>query len=62
MKKGLTDLGYLEDNVIHRKTHSTIFSLKADEGLFDHLQSKNIKCAMRGGKIRIGLNYFNTSF
>ena len=60
MKIGLTDLGYLEDHVIQRKTHSTIFSLNADEGLFDHLQSKNIKCAMRGGKIRIGLNYFNT--
>ena len=60
MKEGLSELGYLDDCVVKRKEHSTIFSLQANEQLFDYLQSKKVKCAIRGGQIRIGLHYFNT--
>ena len=60
LKDGLTELGFLEDRIVQREVISPIFSLHADEGLFHYLQKNKVKCAMRGGKIRIGVNYFNT--
>lgn len=60
LKRGLAELGLLEDIVIQRDVISPIFSLDADENLFHFLQKNKVKCSMRGGKIRIGVNYFNT--
>jgi selenocysteine lyase/cysteine desulfurase len=60
LKRGLAELGFLEDIVIQREVISPIFSLDADKNLFHFLQNNKVKCSMRGGKIRIGVNYFNT--
>ena len=60
LKDGLTELSFLEDRIVQRKVISPIFSLDADEGLFHHLQKNKVKCAIRGGRIRIGVNYFNS--
>ena len=60
LKDGLTELGFLEDRIVQREVISPIFSLHADEGFIHYLQKNKVKCAMRGGNIRIGVNYFNT--
>jgi selenocysteine lyase/cysteine desulfurase len=60
LKDGLAERGLLEDMVIKRNVISPIYSINAGENLFHFLQKNKVKCAMRGGNIRIGVNYFNS--
>lgn len=53
-------LGLLEEMVMKRKNHSSIFNLKGDEKRFHKLQENNIICSQRGLGIRISFHYFNT--
>ena len=50
----------LEPDVAKRKIHSSIFNLKGNSELFNHLRNNNILCSQRGDGIRVGFNYFNT--
>lgn len=59
-KKEFTSLGLLEESVIQRKTHSTIFNLEGDEKLFQRLTQKDIICSQRGNGIRVSFHYYNT--
>ena len=51
----------LEPAVQKRQIHSSIFNVKGDESLFNHLRGNNIICSQRGDGIRISFHYFNTS-
>lgn len=59
-KEAFTELGLLENNIIHRKTHSTIFNIKANQGVFDKLSQENVVCAQRGDGIRLSFHLYNT--
>jgi|SRR5690625_5010077 len=59
-KNALTDLNLLEDYVVARKQHSSIFNIKGDDALYQKLMQNNIICAQRGTGIRIGFHYYNT--
>ena len=59
-KSEFTKMDLLEESVVNRKTHSSIFNIKGGEKLFRHLQSKNIITSMRGGGVRVSFHYFNT--
>ncbi len=50
----------LEKTVIKRNISSNIFSLKGDESLVEKLKNHNILTAFRGGRVRVGFQYFNT--
>jgi selenocysteine lyase/cysteine desulfurase len=50
----------LEQSVVARDHHSSIFNLKGDDDLFHLLQEHHIHCAQRGAGIRVGFSYFNT--
>ena len=52
--------GLLEEAVVRRNNHSSIFNIKGDEALFRKLRSKNIICSQRGEGIRVSFHYFNT--
>lgn len=59
--KGLfTDLDVLEDNVIKRNEHSTIFNIKADQTIFDRLLQENVVCSQRGDGIRLSFHFYNS--
>lgn len=58
-KTALSDLNLLEDYVVERKQHSSIFNIKGDDALFDKLIKNNVICAQRGTGIRIGFHYYN---
>ena len=60
-KKELIQLGLLEEKVVNRSQHSSIFNIKGDDKLFQHLRSKDIICSQRGEGIRISFHYFNTT-
>lgn len=59
-KKEFSHRGLLQDMVVKRQQHSSIFNLKGDEKLFQKLRGKDIICSQRGGGIRVSFHYFNT--
>lgn len=50
----------LEKSVLERSISSNIFSLKGDENLVEKLKKHNILTALRGGRVRVGFQYFNS--
>ncbi|MFC7356520.1 aminotransferase class V-fold PLP-dependent enzyme [Jejudonia soesokkakensis] len=55
-----SEKGLLKDSVLKRKEHSTIFSIKGDEVVFQKLKKNNIICSQRGDGIRISFHFYNT--
>jgi Selenocysteine lyase len=55
-----SELGLLQPFVGQRKQHSTIFSIKGDEKLFNKLWEKNIVASLRGGGVRLSFHFYNT--
>jgi selenocysteine lyase/cysteine desulfurase len=52
--------GILEDSVVNRNEHSTIFSLKGDDAVFQKLKDNNIISSQRGNGIRVSFHFYNT--
>jgi len=59
-KEEFAKLGLLENMVTRRKEHSTIFNIKGDDTLFNHLTAEGVVCAQRGDGIRLGFHFYNT--
>jgi selenocysteine lyase/cysteine desulfurase len=56
-----TELDLLENSVVNRLEHSTIFNLKrGGETLFQKLKENNIICSQRDGGIRVSFHFYNT--
>jgi selenocysteine lyase/cysteine desulfurase len=54
-------LGLLEDSVVNRNNHSTIFNIKGDQKLFDAFTNNDIICSQRGEGIRLSFHFYNTT-
>lgn len=59
-KTAFSELGLLEQSVLKRKQHSTIFNIKGDEKLFKRLTEENVVASPRGGGIRLSFHFYNT--
>lgn len=59
-KREFTELALLQDAVVLRENHSTIFNIKGDDALFQHLTENDVVCAQRGDGIRFGFHFYNT--
>ena len=59
-KKRFMELDLLDDAVVRREEHSTIFNIKSESGLFQKLKDNNIICSKRGKGIRVSFHYYNT--
>ncbi len=59
-KNQLEELNLLEEYVIKRKNHSSIFNIKGDHSLFEKLTKQHIITSLRGAGIRISLHFYNT--
>ncbi|WP_299434434.1 aminotransferase class V-fold PLP-dependent enzyme [uncultured Maribacter sp.] len=53
-------LGLLDEVVVQRKEHSTIFNIKGDSKLFNHLTDNGVICSQRGDGIRLSFHFYNT--
>lgn len=60
-KEKFNELHLLEDAVIHRKQHSTIFNIKANEDMFHKLTENDIVCSQRGTGVRLSFHFYNTA-
>lgn len=59
-KREFTALGLLDDAVVKRERHSTIFNIKGDQSVFDALEQHGVICVQRGDGIRISFHFYNT--
>ena len=59
-KAAFEKLGLLQDSVVRRKDHSTIFNIKGDAHLFQKLKENGIVCSLRGNGIRVSFHIYNT--
>ncbi|MEB8330091.1 aminotransferase class V-fold PLP-dependent enzyme [Flavobacteriaceae bacterium KMM 6897] len=59
-KSEFAALGLLEESVVNRTNHSTIFNIKGGDKLFQHLTEKDVLCAQRGEGIRVSFHIYNT--
>lgn len=56
----LEKLNLLDETVLGRNEHSTIFNIKGDQKMFDVLNDNNIISSQRGGGIRLSFHFYNT--
>lgn len=54
------NLGLLEDSVVKRKEHSSIFNISANKDIYAKLLEKDVVCAQRGNGIRLSFHFYNT--
>lgn len=59
-KVAFEKLGLLQDAVVRRKDHSTIFNINGDAELFQKLKENGIVCSLRGKGIRVSFHLYNT--
>lgn len=59
-KSELTKMNLLEESVVNRAEHSSIFNIRGNDKLFEYLRSKQIIVSQRGNGIRVSFHYFNT--
>ena len=59
-KKRFEQLNLLEDAVVKREQHSSIFNIRSKNGLFQKLKEKNIICSQRGKGIRVSFHFYNS--
>jgi len=59
-KNELTDLGLLQEAVVRRSHHSTIFNIRGDEALYSALTDQKIVCSQRGSGIRLSFHIYNS--
>lgn len=59
-KNAFIEKGLLDETVVSRSQHSSIFNLKGDQALVNKLEEQGIMCMVRGEGVRVGLQYFNT--
>ncbi|MGB3590177.1 MAG: aminotransferase class V-fold PLP-dependent enzyme [Nonlabens sp.] len=52
--------GLIDQMVVAREQHSSIFNLRGDVKLFNHLQDNHVICALRGDGVRVSFHFFNT--
>jgi selenocysteine lyase/cysteine desulfurase len=59
-KKRFEELDLLNDAVVKREQHSSIFNISGEEGLFQKLKENNIICSQRGKGIRVSFHFYNS--
>ncbi|MBO0322782.1 aminotransferase class V-fold PLP-dependent enzyme [Muricauda sp. CAU 1633] len=59
-KMAFSEMGLLEQSVLERKQHSTIFNIKGDQKLFNKLTAEDVVASPRGGGIRLSFHFYNT--
>jgi len=59
-KEQLVDLKLIQNEVVLRNGHSTIFNIKGSHSLYRVLNDKKVICSQRGDGIRLSFHLYNT--
>ena len=60
LKEGLLKRNLLDDTIVQREKHSSIFNITIDEKSYESLLENNVRCIWRGKGVRIALHHYNT--
>ena len=60
LKDELLGLDVLDSIAQNRSMHSSIFNIPGGEAMFQEMNSKKIRCALRGKGIRVSLHFYNS--
>lgn len=60
VKEVLGSMSLLDDALMQRQSHSTIFNIPDPGGRYDYMQEEGIVCSPRGGGIRLSFHCYNT--
>lgn len=58
--KEFGQLGLLQDEVLARNDHGSIFRLCAPRAIYDHLLHNGVQCSWRSDGIRLSFHFYNT--
>ena len=59
LRNELKELNLLDPVVEKRKDHSSIYNISGDQLLYRNLQSKGVRCSLRGKGVRIAVHFYN---
>lgn len=59
-KSEFANLGLLEQDVLNRKVHSSIFNIAVGDKGYDKLMQNDVLCVQRGGGVRLAFHFYNT--
>ena len=59
-RTSFTQMGLLDEAVVNRDLHSSIFNIKGDDALFQRLKANRIICSKRGHGIRVSFHFYNS--
>ncbi len=59
VREALAAEGFLEESILSRERHSTIFNIPFDEQRFEALKAQGMICSRRGGGIRLSFHCYN---
>ncbi len=53
-------LGLLDEAIVSREQHSSIFTINGSDSLYDHLLNNGVVCSRKGTGIRFSFHFYNT--
>lgn len=59
-KEKFMKLNLLDEAIVKRSIHSTIFSLNVNENALKELKGRDVICSFRGGKLRVSFHVYNS--
>lgn len=59
-KNAFSERGLLDDYIVQREQHSTIFRLNIDTALVERIAANNIVGTVRGAGLRVSFHFYNT--
>ena len=62
LREELKVLNLLDPVVKKREDHSSIYTIPGDQILYETLQNKGVRCALRGGGVRVAVHFYNEEF
>ena len=62
LREELKVLNLLDQVVKKREDHSSIYTIPGDQILYKTLQNKGVRCALRGGGVRVDIHFYNEEF
>jgi selenocysteine lyase/cysteine desulfurase len=60
VRETLGSLSLLDDAILHRESHSTIFNIPDPGGRYTYLEQQGIVCSPRGNGVRLSFHCYNT--
>lgn len=59
-REQLANLGLLDEAVLKRPDHGSIFRITTNQSVYEHLLNESVRCSWRAGALRLSFHFYNT--